>query len=84
MKTKVLRKTRLAHPRGEIKASGYKAVVCQKCGRKFNPTRKWQSYCSAKCRKLAWLRKAAKVEILDDHEARLRAIEVRLKIKGAK
>lgn len=81
MKTKGLRGTRQTHFRGSKIRRQDKEMVCQKCGRKFNPTRKWQSYCSAKCRKLAWLRKAAKIEILDDHEARLRALEAKAGIK---
>ncbi len=82
MKTKRLCKTRPPHASGAKKSPACKAVVCQKCGRKFDPTRKWQVYCSAKCRKLSWLRGAAKTAILDDHEARLRAIEKKLGMKG--
>ncbi len=81
MKTKRLCKTRQTHRRGEKKVSACKAVVCRKCGREFAPTRKWQIYCSAKCRKLSFLRKVAKVEILDDHEARILALERKIGIK---
>lgn len=82
--SKGLHKTRQTHFSRTKKAATGKEAACQKCGRKFNPTRKWQSYCSSKCRKLAWLRKEAKIEILDDHEARLRAIEAKIGIKKGK
>jgi hypothetical protein len=71
----VLCKTRQTHACGPKNRLASLEAVCQKCGRKFVPARKWQIYCSTKCRKLAWFKRLAKVEILNDHERRLQALE---------
>lgn len=78
MNKKAVRKTRRTHACRAYSGRSAIEASCQKCGRKFVPTRKWQKYCSTECRKLAFLKRLAKIEILNDHEARLRAIEKRL------
>ena len=77
-------KTRQTQGGGVRRTSKGKGLACPNCGRKFAKSRMWQVFCSTACRKAAWLKKNANAAVLADHEARLRAIEARLKIKGAK
>lgn len=48
---------------------------CEQCGRDFTPRRPWGRFCSAYCRRLAWLeRNPEKAAELAEHDrARLRA-----------
>ncbi len=75
-------KTRQTHLSGANGPTLAQEAACERCGRKYAKTRAWQKYCSERCRKLAFMRKAAKADVLDDHEARLRAIEKHLGIGG--
>ena len=58
---------------------------CRTCGEVFQPRRKGQESCSDYCRNLFWRKKHRSIRIalesIDDHEARLKAIENRLRIK---
>jgi len=62
--------------------------LCRSCSEFFLPYRRYQRFCSGRCRNLFWRTKNKSmrfaVESIADIQARLRAIEARLKIKGAK
>jgi hypothetical protein len=57
--------------------------ACGVCGAKFAPSRKWQDFCSDKCRKLAW-RIRRRLDTPADIRATLNRIESKLDqiIKG--
>ena len=75
--------------KARVKALAPRVCACG-CGESFRPTRAWQRFVDPKHRTEAWecshrdkslLPKTVKK--LRDHEARIRAIEARLEMKGA-
>ena len=51
-------------------------IVCKNCEHKFNPTRKWQKFCSPKCRLQYWRSHKAEIGQL---QKKITNLETRLK-----
>jgi len=64
-------------------ASKYGVRSCAACTVKFEPSRKWQHFCSEKCRKVGWAI-MRRLEVPSDIRATLNRIESKLDqiIKG--
>ncbi len=61
---------------------------CRGCGELFQPRRKGHYYHDARCRNLLWRTKNRTIRLtiksIADHEARIKALEAKHKIKGGK
>ena len=44
----------------------YDPRTCGYCGYRFVPVRDWQTHCSTRCRRLAWVRYHPRIDLDDD------------------
>jgi hypothetical protein len=59
----------------------FSSKACRACGEGFIPTRKWQEFCSARCRMKYWASlNRRESPTLSDHERRITQLETALNI----